>query len=186
MKKPFFTFLLLLLSVAAFCQTNNGKADSEEALKQLERRRYELMIKKDLKALGEMLADDMVYTHSSGNTEGKEQFLAALASGKSVYYAVEPGRDPGAPLRQHGHLNGIANVDTEVNGQRTTLRLKYTDAYVKRNGKWQFVTWQSCGWRSNRTLSDHDVNDENMTMINRPTSWSSFHPSIRVLTYSIL
>jgi ketosteroid isomerase-like protein len=143
MKKPFFTFLLLLLSVAAFCQTNNGKADSEEALKQLERRRYELMIKKDLKALGEMLADDMVYTHSSGNTEGKEQFLAALASGKSVYYAVEPVE---TQVRFYGNtaiLNGIANVDTQVNGQRTTLRLRFTDAYVKRNGKWQFVTWQS-------------------------------------------
>ena len=143
MKKPLFSLLLLLLSLAAFPQAKNAKADSEETIKQLERRRYDLMIKKDLAALGEMLADDMVYTHSSGNTETKEQFLAALAAGKSVYYAVEPLE---TRVRFYGNtaiLNGIANVDTQVNGQRTILRLRYTDAYVKRNGKWQFVTWQS-------------------------------------------
>jgi ketosteroid isomerase-like protein len=143
MKKPLFSLLLLFLSLSVFSQTNNGKADSEETLKQLERQRYDLMIKKDLKALGDMLAEDMVYTHSNGNTESKEQYLAGLASGKSVYYAVEPEE---TRVRFYGNtaiLNGIAKVDTEVNGQRTTLRLRYTNAYVKRNGKWQFVTWQS-------------------------------------------
>ena len=143
MKKTLFSLFFLFLSLAALCQAKNGKADSEETLKQLERRRYDLMIKKDLKSLGEMLSDDMLYTHSNGNTESKEQYLASLASGKSVYYAVEPEE---TQVRFYGNtaiLNGIAKVDTDVNGQRTTLRLKYTNAYVKRNGKWQFVTWQS-------------------------------------------
>jgi ketosteroid isomerase-like protein len=143
MKNPLLFFLFFCLSLTAFSQAKNAKADSEETLKQLERRRYDLMIKKDLKALGEMLADDMVYTHSSGTTENKEQFLAGLDSGKSVYYAVQPGE---TQVRFYGNtaiLNGTANVDTQVNGQRTTLHLRYTDAYVKRNGKWQFVTWQS-------------------------------------------
>jgi ketosteroid isomerase-like protein len=144
MKTPLFCLLFLLLTaVTAFPQAKNAKADAEETLKQLEKRRYELMIKKDLAALREMLADDLVYTHSNGVTENKEQYLAGLASGKSVYYAVEPVE---TQVRLYGNmaiLNGIANVDTEVNGQKTTLRLKYTDAYVKRNGKWQFVTWQS-------------------------------------------
>ena len=101
------------------------------------------MVKKDLAALREMLADDLVYTHSNGLTENKEQYLAGLASGKSVYHAVEPEE---TQVRLYGNmaiLNGIAKVDIELNGQKTTLRLKYTDAYVKRNGKWQFVTWQS-------------------------------------------
>jgi ketosteroid isomerase-like protein len=143
MKNPLFSFLFLCLSLTAFSQAKTAKADSEETIKQLERRRYELMVKKDLKALGELLADDMVYTHSSGVTENKEQFLAALASGKSVYYGVQPQE---TQVRFYGNtaiLNGTANVDTQVNGQRTTLLLRFTDAYVKRNGKWQFVTWQS-------------------------------------------
>jgi ketosteroid isomerase-like protein len=143
MKKTLFSLLFLFLSLAAFSQTNKGKVDSEETLKQLERRRYDLMIKKDLKALGEMLADDMVYTHSNGNTENKEEYLAGLASGKSVYYAVEPEETRVRFFGNTAILNGIAKVDTEVNGQKATLRLRYTDAYVKRNGKWQFVTWQS-------------------------------------------
>jgi ketosteroid isomerase-like protein len=143
MKTLLFCLLFLLTAAAAFPQPNNGKADSEETLRQLERRRYDLMVKKDLKALGEMLADDMVYTHSNGTTENKEQYLASLASGKSVYYGVEPVE---TQVRFYGNtaiLNGTAKVDTQVNGQRTTLLLRYTDAYVKRNGKWQFVTWQS-------------------------------------------
>ncbi len=143
MKKTSLFLLFLFLTAVAFSQGKNAKADSEETLKQLEKRRYDLMIKKDMAGLRELLADDLVYTHSSGVTENKEQYLQGLSSGKSVYYAVEPEE---TQVRLYGNmaiLNGIARVDTEVNGQKTTLRLRYTDAYVKRNGKWQFVTWQS-------------------------------------------
>ena len=143
MNPPLLLLLFLLTAATAFPQAKNAKADVAETLKQLEKRRYELMVKKDLAALREMLADDLVYTHSNGLTENKEQYLAGLASGKSVYHAVEPEE---TQVRLYGNmaiLNGIAKVDIELNGQKTTLRLKYTDAYVKRNGKWQFVTWQS-------------------------------------------
>lgn len=143
MKKSLFTLLFLLAALTAFSQGKNAIADSDETFRQLEKRRYDLMIKKDLAGLRELLADDMRYTHSSGVTETREQFLDGLASGKSVYYAVRPEE---MQVRLYGNtaiLNGIALFDTEVNGQKTTLRLKYTDAYVKRNGKWQFVTWQS-------------------------------------------
>jgi ketosteroid isomerase-like protein len=143
MKKTSFFLFFLLLAAAAFSQGKNAKADSEESIKQLEKRRYDLMIKKDMTGLSELLGDDLVYTHSSGVTENKEQYMQGILSGKSVYYAVEPEE---TQVRLYGNtaiLNGVARVDTELNGQKTTLRLKYTDVYVKRNGKWQFVTWQS-------------------------------------------
>lgn len=141
-KAPLYLFFLLL-AATAFSQAKNTKADSEESIKQLEKRRYDLMIKKDMAGLRELLADDLVYTHSSGVTENKEQYIQGIMSGKSVYYAVEPEE---TQVRLYGNtaiLNGIARIDTELNGQKTTLRLRYTDVYVKRNGKWQFVTWQS-------------------------------------------
>ncbi len=144
MKQSFFFLLLLcLMTATAFAQGKSSKGDTQETFRQLEKRRYDLMIKKDLASLGDLLADDLVYTHSSGVTENKQQYLKGLSSGTSVYYAVEPEEMQVRLYSNTAIINGIARVDTEVNGQKTTLRLKYTDAWVKRNGKWQFMTWQS-------------------------------------------
>jgi ketosteroid isomerase-like protein len=144
MRQSLFSLLLLcLITAAAFAQGKSSKGDTEETIRQLERRRFDLMIKKDLTALRDLLAEDLIYTHSSGVSENREEYLQGFTSGKSVYYAVKPEE---TKIRLYGNtafVNGIALVDTDVNGQKTTLRLKYTDAWVKRNGKWQFVTWQS-------------------------------------------
>ncbi len=144
MRKPFLLLLFWWLATAAtFAQQKKDKGTTEEAILQAEKQRFASMIKKDMNGLREILADDLVYTHSNGLTENKEQYLQGLASGKSVYYAIQPEE---TKVRLYGNIafvNGIAKVDTESNGQKTTMRLKYTDAYVKRNGKWQMITWQS-------------------------------------------
>lgn len=44
-------------------------------------KRYEAMIAADTDALAGILADELLYTHSSGNTEAKEQNLETIRRG---------------------------------------------------------------------------------------------------------
>ena len=54
----------------------------------LEKRRIEAMINQDAKALDEILADDLSYTHSSGRMETKTEFIANATSGVTRYRAL--------------------------------------------------------------------------------------------------
>src|SRR3712207_4406415 len=92
MRKPLLLMICLWLAVCSYASAQNktGKGGDEAAVLQAEKQRFDLMIKKDLNGLRSALADDLLYTHSSGVTENKEEYLAGFQSGKSVYYDIRP------------------------------------------------------------------------------------------------
>ena len=57
--------------------TNDAVAQVRDA----ETRRYAAMVANDAKALDALLADDLVYTHSTAATETKKVFIDRLSSG---------------------------------------------------------------------------------------------------------
>ncbi|MCU0355670.1 MAG: nuclear transport factor 2 family protein [Cytophagales bacterium] len=80
MKKltPFVLLLACIGLANAQNATFGGGSEDEKAVRQTEMRRFELTVQKDLKALAELLGDDLTYTHSNGLLDGKEQYLATL------------------------------------------------------------------------------------------------------------
>ncbi len=55
----------------------------------LEDRRIEAMTKGDVQALEEILADDLIYTHTTARIDTKSSFIEAISSGRSNYRSVE-------------------------------------------------------------------------------------------------
>ena len=106
-------------------------------------RRIAATIAGDLGALAAMMTDDLTYTHSSGVTETKAEFLAALKSGKYVYREIAP-RD--RRIRVHGDaavVSGPCHVVIEPGGKRTEIELYFTELYVKEGGQWRMALWHS-------------------------------------------
>ena len=144
------TLFVILLACSAFPNafaqptgrlSGNGRPDKEILF--LERQRFDAMIKQDSMLLKQILADDLQYTHSNGQTDTKAAFLNTLFSGKTVYRSI---RTEGVQVRDYGNttvVTGLANVNVVTEGKEKDLRLRYTDVYVKRNGRWQMVAWQS-------------------------------------------
>jgi uncharacterized protein (TIGR02246 family) len=100
-------------------------------------------IRTDLAALAAMMTDDLTYTHSSGVTETKAEFLEALKSGKYVYRAIEPR---GRKIRVHGDsavVSGPCHVVIEPGGKRTELELYFSEIYLKQGGRWKMALWHS-------------------------------------------
>ena len=116
--------------------------DEQEVLDR-ERQRFAAMIRKDAAFLNQVLADDLVYTHSSGNVDTKASFLASLTSGRLAYDAAVP---EGLGVRLLGDvavLTGTAQIRVHVQAKPLHLHIRFTDVYVKRQAGWQMVAWHA-------------------------------------------
>src|SRR5688572_17686452 len=74
----------ILLAISAL---QVGAADDAAAVKESSAAWRQAVIKQDKEALGRLLADDLVYAHSSGKTETKTEYIAAVTTGPSRYEA---------------------------------------------------------------------------------------------------
>lgn len=133
--KHLLTFCLLLATQFVAAQAND-----KQAVINTERQRFDAQIAKDYAVLDRVLADDLLYAHASGNTDTKQSYIQSIRDGKSTYGTVDIVEQT---VRVYGNaalINGICLIKTPG---KDDLKLRYTDAYVKKNGQWQLVTWQS-------------------------------------------
>jgi ketosteroid isomerase-like protein len=138
MKKLALLALLGALAFSpAFAQTTEGQ------ISQLERRRFEAQVKKDAAFLNEVLADNLLYTHSNGKVDTKASFIAAVESGTSSYKDVVLEEETVKVTGTTAVVSGVVRLQSIRDGNWIPLHLRYTDVYVKQKGKWQMVAWQS-------------------------------------------
>ena len=105
----------------------------------LENRRIEAMTKGDIQALEEILADDLIYTHTTARLDTKASFIDAIKSGRSNYKSVDTSD---VEVRQLGDtvvVTGHAKFHVGDN----KFEARFLDVYAKRNNAWQMVAWQS-------------------------------------------
>jgi hypothetical protein len=134
-----------ILAATLLAATANGTLAqppaTEQAVRQVEDRRIKAMIDDDFATLEAVLADDLTYVHSNGVVDTKASYMETLRSGKTKYQTVE--RLPSV-VRIYGDtaiVTGTATVG--LRGQAAPFTLRYTLAYVMREGQWRMVAWQS-------------------------------------------
>ncbi len=116
---------------------------AEEEVRAVDSRRFEAMVRRDREALDRLLADDLTYTHSTGQVETKAQFLASIAAGGLVYRSIQP-RD--VQVRLFGDvavLTGQADLGVRAGERDLDLAVRFTSVYVRRDGEWRMAAWQS-------------------------------------------
>jgi ketosteroid isomerase-like protein len=118
-------------------------AGNERAIIDLDRKRMRAMAAKDVDTLESVLADDLIYTHSSARLDTKRTLIQAMVSGTTVYTSVEPSDVKAQDLGDSVVLTGIAQIKVVSNGTPNAFGVRFTDVYTKRDGRWQMVTWQS-------------------------------------------
>jgi len=118
-------------------------ASNAEAVIDLDKKRMLAMATKDIATLDALLADDLVYTHSSARLDTKQSLIANMKSGATVYSAVDPSQVRAQDVGDAVILTGVARIKVSSNGNDLDFRVRFTDAYAKRSGRWQMVVWQS-------------------------------------------
>jgi hypothetical protein len=118
-------------------------ANNSDTVIELDRKRMQAMSDKDLATLDELLADDLIYTHSSARVDSKQSLIANMKSGATVYSSIEPSEVKAQDLGDAVVLTGVAWIKVASQGKRLDFGVRFTDAYAKRGGRWQMVAWQS-------------------------------------------
>lgn len=114
-----------------------------ETVVALDRERMQAMARKDIAALNKLLADDLIYCHSTARIDTKQSLVGAMESGATVYTGVEPSDIKAQELGDAVVLTGIARINVVSNGKPNAFGVRFTDVWGKRGGRWQMVTWQS-------------------------------------------
>jgi len=118
-------------------------ADNSQKIIALDKQRMDAMCHKDIPALNALLADDLVYTHSSARLDTKKSLIGSLESGTTVYTAIEPSDVKAQDCGDTVVLTGAARIHVASRGNPTSFGVRFTDVYVNRGGQWQMVAWQS-------------------------------------------
>lgn len=134
---------LSAVALATACAAPGFAQPAIDEVKAAEKKRFEVTVKGDFKALDALLADDLIYVHSNGNVDSEKTFLESLTSGRSIYRAIEPISMNARQLGEFVFIDGRGKFKVESNGQVTDLLLTYLDVWTKRNGTWQMVHWHS-------------------------------------------
>ena len=125
-------------------QTNTSSIAEIELLRATERKRLQSLVEANMEVANQLHADDFQLINPLGGALSKEQYLGWIASGEINYLRWEPGE---IAVRQHGELAILryqAQMEIIVYGQKAPLhRLWHTDAYEKRDGRWQVVWSQA-------------------------------------------
>ena len=118
-------------------------AGNEQRIIELDKKRMAATVNKDVAALNELIADDLVYTHSSARQDTKQSLIDAMVTGKTVYTSLVPSEVKAHDCGNAVVLTGIARISVMASGKPNSFGVRFTDVYANRGGKWQMVVWQS-------------------------------------------
>lgn len=142
------TFLIAILLASVFSSSAQSAPDAAELIKMLN----EFLAgagRNDAAIHDRFWADDLIYTRSAGVRINKEGLMKGVRSAP----ALKPG-DPvtvytaeDIHIQQYGDTAVVAfrlvSTTTKSDGTKTVGNNLNTGTFVKRNGKWQVVAWQS-------------------------------------------
>ena len=94
-------------------------------------------------ALNELIADDVVYCHSSARLDPKASLIGDILAGLIVYQCLIPSDVKAQDLGDAVVLTGLARTKLNYGGKAMDIGVRFTDVWAKRNGQWQMVAWQS-------------------------------------------
>jgi uncharacterized protein (TIGR02246 family) len=141
MKVPLLVLVAILLApIRAFPQTDGSAADTEAVLA-LERQ-WETAIKnKDQAAINRIVAEDCVLVSSTG-----ELMTTAQANVETQLTTVGNSTIMDMKVRIFGNVAVVVGSNQEISKNRTldtSGMYRWTDVFVKRDGRWQVVSAQS-------------------------------------------
>ena len=136
------TTAILMLCVLSSSMMFGGtpKPDAKNAVLAAEQAFVNAVLKRDKAALDKLLADDLVYVHSSSKVESKADVIQVISSGATEYESIE-FKDTN--VRQYGDVVITTHKATIKTKQTGVANLFVTHVWVKNKGGWQFASRQA-------------------------------------------
>jgi ketosteroid isomerase-like protein len=137
-------FRLLLIAALVFAPSLRAQDSTQARVLAAEDRRFAAMVRADTAALRTMLADDLAYTHTTGEKQDRAAFLRSIGNAELRYKSIAPSertvRFVGADAVV---VTGRSSMQVEARGQLRAFAIRYVAVYQRLGGIWQLVAWQS-------------------------------------------
>ncbi|HET7114757.1 MAG TPA: nuclear transport factor 2 family protein [Pyrinomonadaceae bacterium] len=131
----------LCIPIAAHTKQQPAITKAEEEVRKLERQWLDAYEQHDSATMTMIVADDFIITFPNGTTQTKAQLMSMIAtpntSAPKMHFYTEDVKS-----RSYGDtviLMGRVVTEYERDGKKVKEQSRYTDTYVKRNGRWQVV-----------------------------------------------
>ncbi|MGQ0429447.1 MAG: DUF6265 family protein [Gammaproteobacteria bacterium] len=119
-------------------------ADAPPAVLADEDARFAAMIAGDATGMERWFADDLVYVHSTGIVQNRQELVESLAGGRIRYRAVTPGAREAVMLAPDAALvRGQGRFQVAAGEVQLDLQIRYLAVYGWKDGRWQLRSWQS-------------------------------------------
>ncbi len=135
--------LLAATAVAGLGQGVGNNAKDSMRLKQIQQQLIKAWVSKDRNTINSLLADDWSVTDPSGRVLTKAQVMAEFDSGDRK---LESGTIDDVDVRLFGNVavvTGRTTATGSYQGNTVTVKLRFTDVFLKRNGRWRAVASQA-------------------------------------------
>jgi len=142
--KGILVFLLAIGATWSVAQTME-KTPEKEVLR-VENDRIQAVLQRDTAALEQLLADELIYTHSTGRVDSKARSIHSIQAGDLNYLAMKHSDVDARVYGDVAVLTGRSAVKVKsphTENQIVDLDLRFLNVYAKRKGQWQQVAWQS-------------------------------------------
>jgi hypothetical protein len=118
-------------------------AGNGPAVIELDAKRMAASIARDYDTLHQLIADELIYTHSSARMDTKASLIGNMKSGSTIYTGMTPSEVVAQDLGDAVVLTGVCAISVMSGGKPNSFKVRFIDVYAKRPAGWQMVTWQS-------------------------------------------
>ncbi len=136
--------LVLLLATPCLAAQNSSPPDPEQSrIFSLENAWNQALRQKDGSALKMLLAPDLVYVDYDGSVSNKAQYLAGVQEA-----SLHPVHVVSESMSVHFYggvavVSGLCRENGVRNGKAYSVRVRFTDTWIRRNESWVCVASQS-------------------------------------------
>lgn len=115
---------------------------SDEELHALEARRRDAMLAGDVLALGELLAPELRYVHSTGTVDSRDSLLHKLAAGAIAYRELELAPLTVTPRGDALIVAGEMRAQVLRGGELRQVCSSYLAVWRRQDRRWQLAACQ--------------------------------------------
>ncbi len=129
---------LLIIWLFTHCTSGEIK-NSEEEIVNLSKRKFEWLINNEMDSLDALLDDQLVYIHSNGLIESKQDVFDNNRSGKLKLDEVTVRESNARIFENTAIVTGKGRFIGIIDGNVFDVELLYSEVYVMKSGKWRLV-----------------------------------------------
>jgi hypothetical protein len=133
-----YTLVFFFSSLVVLAQSEAAKVDA------LHKQKFEWLINNKLDSMTYLLGDQVSYVHSNGWLQNREEVLNDMKSGKLQYKSIVVEESNVNLVEQTAIVTGKGTFTGKVNTTEFSMRLLYTEVYVKVNRHWKLISRHAC------------------------------------------